>query len=260
MAEEMMLEDVPWESDEAVEDIEADEALAEAEDAIEDIGERVRSRARGRRRGHFRPTRGVRGIVVRGQDGRPRNMPFPAKLATAAETNRGLATQEVGRRALEERLAKLEAKFLLQQKKDSSISGVVSLAIGVPLTAWGALKAPAARGSRFGSWADEASTKTAAVVSATQLATTGAKLLINGKYHRSGIGLAADVFAGAQLVTFAFASMYRPEESETFPDIEVARKAASQLRSGQVILVKVGDQYKRYLIVRTSTGNEVVEP
>jgi hypothetical protein len=99
MAEEM-IEDVAWESDEA-EDWESDEALAEAEESTEDIGERARRRRRRRR--YYRPGRGVQGITVRGQDGRVRNMPFPTKLATAAETNRGLANQEIARRALEER-------------------------------------------------------------------------------------------------------------------------------------------------------------
>src|SRR5262245_55500369 len=102
MAEEMMLESVaPWESDGEAEDWESDEAIAEAEDSAEDIGERARRRRyyAGRRRSHYRPGRGVRGIAVRGQDGRTRHVPFPAKLATADETNRGLATQEVGRRA-----------------------------------------------------------------------------------------------------------------------------------------------------------------
>ena len=50
-------------------------------------------------------------MAVRGQDGRVRNVPFPTKLATAAETNRGLASQEVARRALDERLNRLEARF-----------------------------------------------------------------------------------------------------------------------------------------------------
>ena len=83
MAEEMMLENFPFESDEA-EDWESDESFAESDESAEDIGERTRQR--GRRRGQYaRGVRGVRGMTVRGPEG-PRNLQFPAKLATAAET------------------------------------------------------------------------------------------------------------------------------------------------------------------------------
>ena len=98
MVEEVVLESFP-ESDEA-EDWESDEAFDESEDSFEDIGERsARQRRRARARlSRFRPGRGVRGMTVRDADGRARNVAFPAKLATADETNRGLATQEVALR------------------------------------------------------------------------------------------------------------------------------------------------------------------
>src|SRR5258708_37635313 len=99
MPEEMILDSLGPEYDEA-EDWESDDAFAEADDSVEDLGERAQRR-RGRN-GRYRPGRGVRGMTVRDGDGRARNVAFPARLATAAETNRGLASQEVARRGLEE--------------------------------------------------------------------------------------------------------------------------------------------------------------
>jgi hypothetical protein len=220
MAEEM-IEDFAGESDEAL-DTEADEAIAEAEDSAEAVNDRWRSRRRPG--GFYRPGRGVQGITLRNQDGRVRNVPFPTKLATVAETNRGLATQEVARRALDDRLDRLEARFRVQQKRDSSVSGVVSLAIGVPLTAIGVFHAanqPA--GSRLGVWASQEVTKIAAVTSATQLATTAAKLAFNYRYSRSGVVIAADVFAALQLTVFAFGSMQTEDVIQEVPDIANAQ-------------------------------------
>ena len=79
MSDEMILENFPFESDEA-ENWESDEFFAESDEAAEDIGERAR---RNRDRSRRRKVRGVRGLAVRGPNG------APAKLATAAETNRG---------------------------------------------------------------------------------------------------------------------------------------------------------------------------
>ncbi|MCI0421653.1 MAG: hypothetical protein L0312_20910, partial [Acidobacteria bacterium] len=138
-----MIEDYDWESEDA-EDWESDEAIGEYEDSAEDIGERARRR---RRQQRSRPSRvaGVQGLTMRGQDGRARNLAFPSRLATAAETNRGLAQVNDARRALAGRLERLEARHRVQQKKDSSVSGLVTLAIGGSLTAFGAIQA--ARGS-----------------------------------------------------------------------------------------------------------------
>src|SRR5215470_8837689 len=105
--DEAMTGNFAWESDEA-EYWESDEAIAESDESAEDIGERVRRR-RGSRR-PFQPARGVQGIAVRDQAGGVRNLAFPKRLATAAETNRGLANQEMARRELAERLDRLEAK------------------------------------------------------------------------------------------------------------------------------------------------------
>ena len=101
---------------------------------------------------------------------------FPAKLPTTAEVNRGLASQEMGRRALEEKLGRLERQLGRQVKNDAAITGLVTLAIGGGLTAFGAVKAAEETTNKFNSWANQGSTQIASVVSATQLATTAAKL------------------------------------------------------------------------------------
>lgn len=202
MAEEMILENVPWESEEA-HDWEAEEAFVESDGSGEDIGEAARRRPR--RKSHYSPARGVRGITLRGPDG-VRNVSFPTKLATTTETNRGLANQELARRNLEERLDRFEARLRVQQKSDVSATGLVTLVIGGGLTFWGAARA-SQQGFTFHKWADENPTKIAALVSATQLATTGAKLAMTGHYSRSAFGTTADAFAVAQLAAFAFGSL-----------------------------------------------------
>src|SRR5262245_28086644 len=112
MSDEMLLESVPYESDES-EDSESDESFIESADSDEDYGEARPSRASRRAARHvnrYLPVRrGVNGVRFRGPDGQVRNLPFPTKLATAAETNRALASQEIGRRALVERLDKVES-------------------------------------------------------------------------------------------------------------------------------------------------------
>jgi hypothetical protein len=210
MAAEMidMVEDYDWESDEA-EDFESDEAFDESDDAAEDIGERARRRRRQNR--YYKPGRGVQGIAVRRPNGTVSRVPFPAPLATAAETNRGLAKQELARRALTERLNRLEARSRRLPKNDSSVSGLVTLAIGGGLTAFGAIKAAGNQGGLSG-WAQQNSTKTAAVVSAAQLATSGAKLVVYGQYPSSAINITADIFAAAQLAAFAFGALNVPTE------------------------------------------------
>ena len=79
-----------WESEEAEE---SEEAIGESEESEEAYSDRRRGRAP--RPMRFRPSTGVGGITLRGPDGRPRNVQFPAKLATVADTNRGLASQDV---------------------------------------------------------------------------------------------------------------------------------------------------------------------
>lgn len=263
MSDEMLMESVPYESDES-EDSESDESFVEAADSDEDYGEARPSRAsrRARRVSRYLPVkRGVNGVRFRGPDGQVRNLPFPTKLATAAETNRGLASQEVGRRALADRLEKVESGVRVQHKKDGTATGSVYLAIGGGLTAWSlfqATKRPA--GSPFfESWVKEDSAKMATLASASQLATSGAKWLTNGQYHRSGVGMVADAMSAIQILSFTFGSLYTPSTStqitKTVAD-ETARVAAvASCKEGDVIAeVKTGKQF----VVRSITGGGLV--
>jgi len=240
MAEEMILETVPWESDEAEdwesdEAIEAIEAIAEAEDTAEDIGERRPARWRRRRRSRYRPGRGVQGLKLRGPEGTVRNIPFPRKLATAAETNRGLARQELGRRALEGRLDQIETRFRAQQKNDSSAAGVVTLLIAGGLTAYSFMKASQKTGgeSFSGKWVSEDTAKMATVASATHIATTGAKWLTYGRYHWSGVGMAADAFATAQVAGFAIASLFQPAPPPSFRSVANAAALTDEAKGAK---------------------------
>jgi hypothetical protein len=260
MVEELVLESFP-ESDEA-EDWESDEAFDESEDSFEDIGERTsrrqRARARARARARFRPGRGVRGMTVRDADGRSRNVAFPAKLATADETNRGLATQEVARRQLEQRLDRLESRNLQQQKNGSAISGIVTLLIGGGLTAFSLFKASQASGdgSTLSKWSQDNMAKVATLTSVGQIAGSGAKLLVNGRYHRSGIGMAADAFAAAQVAGFALASLHKAEpEPKIAENPEERDKLATQLSEGDRIYMRSNE---RMYVVRRLADNKLV--
>lgn len=216
MPEEMIVE---WgaeadEADEADEAWESDEGYDEADDSVEDLGERTDQRrrrryGRGQGQGRYRPGRGVRGMTMRDAGGRAHKVAFPARLATTAETNRGLAGQEAARRALEERLNRLEGRNRAQQKNTSSISGIVTLLLGGGLTAFSLFKANQDKGSGtlFSKWSDENTATMATLTSVGQLATTGATMLVNGRYHRSSIGMAADAFAALQIAGFAVASI-----------------------------------------------------
>lgn len=246
MADEM-IESVAWESDEA-EDWESDEAIGESEDSAEDIGERARRR-RLRRRTHYRPGRGVRGLAVRGQDG-VRKVSFPTPLATAAETNRGLASQEVARRALDERLDRLETRMRAQVKNDAAAGGIVALLIGGGLSAWGAYQAAKKpSGFKLGNWANESATTMGALTSVSQIATSGAKLAITGRYHRSGFGIAADAFSAAQLAAFALGSLYQPKETRTVKNLAalVLDQTANKLvLDTRYVTLDTGDEYETF--------------
>ena len=246
MPEEMM-ESWVAEADEADEAWESDEAYDEAEDSVEDLGEAQRRR---RRSGRYRPGRGVRGMTMRDADGRARNVAFPARLATTAETNRGLAGQEVARRALEERLNRLEARNRSQLKNGSSISGIVTLLLGGGLTAFSLFKAnqDKGNGTLFNKWADENTATMATLTSVGQLATTGAKMLVNGRYHHSGIGMAADAFAALQIAGFAVASIPPSKSLSRHTvvngDAELKLAAASPgAADGDLLYDKVGNAW-----------------
>jgi hypothetical protein len=262
MAEEM-IESVPWESEEA-EFGESEESI-EAEESVGD------NRSRRRHRRPFQPQRGVQGMTLRGQDGRPRTLQFPAKLATVSETNRGLATQELGRRALDERLEKLEQKFRSQQKKDIATTGAVTLAIGAGLSAVGAFEvanhpAPPALAteSTLKRWSNQDVTKMATVASLTQLATSGAKLAFNGQYIRSGFGIAADVFSVLQLGLFSYGALQsQPVAPPVAPAVQAAkvtgasRDTAGNYQVGTPI-VDINGAHKMYVVVAAGGQNYFV--
>jgi hypothetical protein len=260
MAEEM-IEGLPFESDEA-EDWEADEALAEAEDAAEDIGERAQRRRRTPgRRNYFRRARGVRGVAVPRQGGGTTRLPFPKPVATVDETNRGLAAQELARRDLDSRLVRLEAKLRTMPKKDASTSGLITLVFGGGLSAWGAFEAvKKTTGGALKNWADQKTTQMAAVASATQLATSGAKLAINGQYAASPLGITADAYSTLQLAAFAIGSL-RQQGLRTLVanDGEMQRLVTSRaVKVGQIYITQ--DRGVEYEIVETEGGGIVAKP
>ena len=253
MAEEM-IESVPWESEEA-EFGESEESI-EAEESAEDY------RSRRRQRRPFQPQRGVQGMTLRSQDGRARTLQFPAKLATVSETNRGLAAQELGRRALDERVEKLEQKFRSQLKKDVATTGVVTLAIGGGLSAVGAFQvanqnatSSSTNESTLKKWSNKDVTKMATVASLTQLATSGAKLAFNGRYVRSGFGIAADVFSVLQLGLFTYGALQPKVVPAAAPQLAAAgfdpTKAATYPVGTQVFDNTSG---KMYVVIATAGG------
>jgi len=252
MAEEM-IESVPWESEEA-EFGESEESI-EAEESAEDY------RSRRRQSKPFRPQAGVKGMTLRTQGG-PRTLQFPAPVATASDTNKALATQELRRRALDERLEKLEQKFRSQLKKDLATTGAVTLAIGGGLSAFGAFQvanhtptSTSASESTLKRWANRDVTKMATVVSLTQLATSGAKLAFNGRYIRSGFGIAADVYSVLQLGLFTFGAL-QPQPAPApvptaVPDITAAQ-ASGFTAGAQVYDSKT---MKLFTVIAATNGN-----
>jgi hypothetical protein len=244
MAEEMIVEALPFESDEAI-DAESDEALTEATEYMDDAGERIPRRRR------FPPVRGVRGMTVQDRDGR-RNYRFPARLAPTTEVNRGLAQRD-------QQLTRLELRQNAAQRNDSAIGGVVTLLIGGGLTAYSLIKASQRPGSDslFSKWAAEGSAKVATLASASQIATTSAKLLITGRYHRSGVGMAADAYAATQAAGFAIASLYRPAPPQRFravqtdQDIDAAASHAGA-REGDLVFQAV--TRRMYVLQSDVTG------
>ena len=261
MSDEMLMESVPFESDES-EDSESDESFIEASDSDEDYGEARSSRAarRARRLNRYLPVRrGVNGMRVRGPDGQVRNLPFPTKLATAAETNSGLASLEVGRRALATRVDKLEDGLRMAPKKDGTASGAVYLAIGGGLTAWSLFQTSKGDQTKpfFKRYSEQETAKMATLASATQLATSGAKWLTNGRYHRSGVGMTADAVSVLQILAFTYGSLSeelaRDKIDQSFKD-EPARLDAVKTRkvtAGEIIVQEnTGEQF----IVRAMSG------
>jgi hypothetical protein len=262
MAEEVVLEDFGPESDEADEFWESDEAFMESEDGAEDIGERTRRRRRRHR--PFRPGRGVRGMTVRDADGRARNVAFPAKLATAEETNRGLASQDAARRALETRLDRLETRNGGQQRQSAAISGIVTLLLGGGLTALSLYKASqAATGTEsvFHNWAGQDTAKMATLSSVSQITTTGARLLITGRYPRSKASMAADAFAAAQVAGFALASLSKetPPPPPWAADDEASRLKLMKHATEGVRILQL-DTDRMYMMQKGAAGTLIAVP
>ena len=257
MAEEMTIENVLEESDDAA-DGESDDAFAEAEDSAEDIGERARRRRSSR--SSLRPSRGIRGMVMRGTDGMARRVAFPVPMATAEATNRGLA---ITRQALDERLDRMEKRFRAQQKNDSATSGLVSLVIGGGLAAYGAIQAGKEPGGwRLATWVANDFTRMATVSSVTQIAMSGAKFMIAGQYHRSGVGIAADIFAAAQIATVAYASLYTPPSVKVVKTLSDAtgQVASGAIAIGAMVYIEEAANKGRYQVVRTSDDKGYLMP
>src|SRR5262249_25784308 len=79
----------------------------------------------------------------------------------------------------------------------------------------------------------------ATLSSVTQLAATGAKLLVNGRYHHSGVGIAADAFAAVQIAAFTIASLQQPAKVVGFTRVADANTLnAAAMSPGAA----VGDQ------------------
>jgi hypothetical protein len=248
----VMMDSVSWESGEAF-DTEADEGYLDGEDYGEDFGEATSSRSRRRQRGAYRPGRGVQGISLRNQDGQVRNVPFPKKLATVEETNRGLASQESARQALDERMQRLEGKYKGQYKRDSAATGAVTLALGLPLVGIGLWQAHNKLGSiTLANWASGESSTVGAVTSATQLATTVVKAAMNHRYHHSGVGLAGDIFSVAQLVTYGIGRAQIKPVPMVIADITAPGVAPANFQLGTRLFDQVSS--KIFTVVQTNNG------
>jgi len=199
-----VMDNIAWESDEAY-DTESDEAFSDGEDLGEDFGEAARRRGRERRNG-YKPGRGVGGLSLRNSAGDVvQKLQLPGKIPTLAETNAGFKRQELARRALDNQLERLESRIKTQKKHGSTVVGSVTLLLGIPLTGIGLYQASKQPGGvSLANWASAGSTTIAAVTSATQLATTLSKAVVDRHYNQSAVGLAADVFAGVQLAAYLF--------------------------------------------------------
>ena len=221
MSEEAILEDYFSESDEA-EDWESDEAFGESDESVEDIGE-----ARRRRR---RKVNGVRGMKMRGPNGTS-NLKFPAKLATAASTNLGLARQAADTSNLKKRLDLLEGKL----KSAASVPAYVNLAFLVGFSGHGAFQASKlTTGSALEKYASTSSAKLALIASGTQLLTSGAQLVTGQSYPPSRISLVADIAAAVQISAFAFGS---------FSSSSAPRSGGANLEALRKLSVKSGETY-----------------
>ena len=222
-----------WESGEA--DWDSDDSYEDdfGEDT-EDIGE-ARRRSRNRQP-RYRRLQGVRGVRLHGRDGSPQTLRFPQNVARVDETNNAL-------RALDAKLTQLETRYGRQLKNDSSVTGVVTLTVGGGLTAFSAFQAAEDQsgGSKLAVWKNSEATKMASVISVTQLATTGAKLLVNRRSSWTPLGVAADIFAAGQLATYVygmFSSTVLPTGTPHFVTFETAGKDLNTYKVGDTVIIK----------------------
>ena len=123
----------------------------------------------------------------------------------------------------------------------SSVGGAVTLLFGGGFSALGAYQASKTQtGSLSARWAGQDFTKMAAAISATRIATSGTKLVINSRYHLSGVGIAADVFSAAQLTIFAIGRLYQPRPTTGgYPNAAALIAAIAQQPSP----IKTGHRY-----------------
>src|SRR5207244_865093 len=148
-------------------------------------------------------------------------------------------------------------------RNDSSVAGIVTLLLGGGLSIWGAIEASRqSAGFTFGKWAEQQSSKIAAVTSVSQLATSGAKLAIYGRYHRhSGFGIAADAFAGIQLAAFALGSLYTPKGTSTlqnFAELQALQTAGNLRLDVRYVTLDSGNEFETFTDNADKTGFRLV--
>src|SRR5262249_4696689 len=93
-------------------------------------------------------------------------------------------------------------------------------------------------GSGIQRWAEEGSTKTAAVISAVQLATEGAKFLIMRRFFYSPVSISANIFSAVQLWFFSFGFLYSPQETRCASDFTAADGLKNNVAIGTVIVLQ----------------------
>ena len=135
-----------------------------------------------------------------------------------------------------------------QVKNDAAAGGIVALLLGGGLSAFGAYEAAQKpSGFKLGNWAAQDSTRMAALTSVAQIATSGAKLAITGRYHGSKFGLAADAFSAAQLLAFALGRLYTPKPMRAVADLAalVNEQQNDDLElDTRYVTIDTGDEYE----------------
>jgi hypothetical protein len=190
-------------------------------------------------------------MVVPGRGGLPATtLRFPQRVATAAQTNRGMG-------ALLQRLDRLEARSQIQTKNENSTTGLVYLIIAGGLTGYGVYKVSGNNStSKLVDWSNEKSTEMAALASATQLATTGVRLATTGRYSFSVGGTGADAVAVTQLALFAFARL-RTTERKPYVKNTLDKDALNDFSDGNLVY---DDTAKKLMVVVETTNGKFAVP